>query len=109
MATPGWYPDPPGGVLLRYWDGTTWQQWAGASMPGLPHQGFNVDASGPDIPSWPHTLPTTSPPVRQGVTVVEGPNHGLHLALTLFTCGLWLPVWVIIAIDNKKRVRTYYR
>jgi hypothetical protein len=23
---------------------------------------------------------------------------GLHLLLTLLTCGLWLPVWIIIEI-----------
>ncbi|MFE3545550.1 hypothetical protein ACFXK0_21515 [Nocardia sp. NPDC059177] len=28
----------------------------------------------------------------------RGPNHGLHLMLTLITCGLWLPVWIIVAI-----------
>lgn len=22
-------------------------------------------------------------------------NHGVHLLLTIFTCGLWLPVWII--------------
>ncbi|WP_295649745.1 hypothetical protein [uncultured Dietzia sp.] len=27
-------------------------------------------------------------------------NHALHLVLTLLTAGLWLPVWIILAIAN---------
>lgn len=27
-------------------------------------------------------------------------NHLLHLILTLVTVGLWLPVWIIVAIVN---------
>jgi hypothetical protein len=27
-------------------------------------------------------------------------NHLLHLVITIFTCGLWLPVWVILAIAH---------
>jgi hypothetical protein len=26
------------------------------------------------------------------------PNHVLHLLVTLFLCGLWLPVWALIAV-----------
>ena len=29
-----------------------------------------------------------------------GPNHVLHLLLTIFTCGLWLPVWIIVTIAS---------
>ena len=25
-------------------------------------------------------------------------NHVLHLLLTVFTCGLWAPIWIILAI-----------
>lgn len=25
-------------------------------------------------------------------------RHGLHLFLTIITAGLWLPVWIIVAI-----------
>jgi len=27
------------------------------------------------------------------------PNHVLHLLLTLFTAGLWLVVWILIALS----------
>lgn len=38
------------------------------------------------------------------IVVRRGVNHGLHLVLTLVTCGLWLPIWIIVAIlDAMKR------
>lgn len=30
-------------------------------------------------------------------------HHVLHLLLTLITLGLWLPVWIIIAIGDRER------
>lgn len=41
--------------------------------------------------------------------VVQGPNHALHLVLTLFTfwaCGGWAWVWLVVALSNKKTVQT---
>ncbi len=32
------------------------------------------------------------------VAVRRGPNHGLHLVLTLITCGMWAPVWILVVI-----------
>lgn len=47
------------------------------------------------------------PPRMQQMVVVNGTgrgarrvNHALHLILTMVTFGLWLPVWVILAIAN---------
>lgn len=34
-----------------------------------------------------------------------GPNHILHLLLTFFTCGLWAPGWLLVAITHKSAVR----
>jgi hypothetical protein len=31
-------------------------------------------------------------------------NHVLHLLLTLFTFGLWAPVWFIVALYNSNRM-----
>lgn len=30
-------------------------------------------------------------------------NHWVHLALTLFTCGLWIPIWIIAELSSSKR------
>lgn len=32
-----------------------------------------------------------------------GVNHPLHLVLTLLTCGLWAPVWIVMAIVEAAR------
>jgi len=31
---------------------------------------------------------------------VQVTNHILHLLLSLFLCGLWLPIWIILSIVN---------
>lgn len=42
--------------------------------------------------------------------VVKGkrPNHVLHLLLSVVTVGLWLPVWIVLAIVKHER-RTVIR
>jgi hypothetical protein len=74
MTTP-----PPGwypdaSMGARFWDGTKW-----------------IDVPQP-------------PPPQTAHVVVSGPNHALHFVLTLLTCGLWLPIWLLIALDNKQQV-----
>jgi hypothetical protein len=77
MPTPGWYPDPGGQPGQRYHDGRRWTQHF--------------------VPA-----PPIAPPPPQAVAVAVanagGTNHALHLVLTLFTCGLWLPIWIVVAI-----------
>jgi hypothetical protein len=34
-------------------------------------------------------------------------SHTLHLILSLLTCGIWIPVWIFIAITTGKRSRTW--
>jgi hypothetical protein len=60
----------------RYWDGVRWTE---------------------------HVVPQA--PVAAGATVVQGPNHVLHALLTVFTCGFWAPIWLFVALSNKKQVR----
>ena len=81
-ATPaGWYPDSGSG-RTRWWDGAKWtEQYAPPQAPVA-----------------------ASPAPVQVVTVVgareKRVNHALHLILTILTAGLWLPVWIILAISN---------
>ena len=83
---PGWYPDPSGGPGQRYFDG---QQWTLHAPPPPPPTTIvinnNVGAPAP-------------------VLVTTGPNHGLHLVLTLLTCGMWLPIWLLVAIVGNRQV-----
>jgi Protein of unknown function (DUF2510) len=77
-APAGWYPDPSGLAGQRYFDGEVWTQ---------------------------HFTPTP-PVVSTSATAVAvaigggggGSMHALHAILTLLTCGMWLPVWLIFAI-----------
>jgi hypothetical protein len=95
MRPAGWYPDPSG--QMRYFDGLHWTQHTVGSRP-------------PAIPPPPPPVEPSDPvefPPPAGV-VVTGPNHVLHAVLTLLTfwaCGGW--AWrLIVALHNKKRVRT---
>ena len=38
-----------------------------------------------------------------GVVGFKGPNHMLHLLLSIFTAGIWLPVWIVIGLRNKQK------
>ncbi|MGW4632716.1 hypothetical protein [Nocardia sp. NPDC004415] len=32
------------------------------------------------------------------VAMRRGPSHGLHLLLTIISCGLWAPVWILVVV-----------
>lgn len=36
----------------------------------------------------------------------QNPNHILHAILSIFLCGLWLPIWAIVAMSTKVTRRT---
>lgn len=84
----GWLADPTNSALMRYWDGNAWTE---------------------------HTAPAqaaaAAPPVQVvvqqsnvvGVGYGRRTNHVLHLILTLLTGGLWLPVWIIVALSNRSQ------
>src|SRR5215213_8655634 len=36
---------------------------------------------------------------QQRLFTRQGTNHVIHLLVTLFLCGLWIPIWILIAID----------
>lgn len=88
---PGWYPDPSGGGQ-RYFDG---KQWIDLPPPPPP------PASAQPSIVINNNVGAAAPPV----VVTSGPNHTLHLVLTILTCGMWLPVWLIVAIVGHRRVQ----
>jgi hypothetical protein len=85
---PGWYPDPFGVPGQRYWDGQKW----GPKAPAQQQPQVVINNT--------NTVATPAP-----VYVATGPNHALHAVLTLFTCGAWLPIWVIVAIVDAGQSR----
>jgi hypothetical protein len=44
--------------------------------------------------------------MRRNVIRSGGTKHGLHALLTLFTCGLWAPVWLLAALFTSKKTET---
>ncbi|OBJ37428.1 hypothetical protein A5630_04635 [Mycolicibacterium mucogenicum] len=72
---PGWYPDPSGQLGQRYHDGRRWTEHF--------------------VPTAP---PAPAPAVAVAVSAGGGPNHALHAILTFLSCGLWLPIWILVAI-----------
>lgn len=79
-APQGWYPDPSGMPGQRYFDGQDWTA---------------------------HYTPAPPQPVYQNpyVVVNRGSDHTFHLLMTLFTCGLWLPVWIVMEIVSASKGR----
>lgn len=49
-------------------------------------------------------------PHCQGYVMAQGtrPNHLLHFFLTLFTAGLWLVVWILVAVGKIGGYRCTY-
>jgi hypothetical protein len=33
----------------------------------------------------------------------RGVNHGFHALMTLLTCGMWAPVWIIVWLVGGRR------
>jgi hypothetical protein len=85
----GWYPDPTGGPGQRYFDG---QKWTIMAPPPPPPPSVVINNN--------NTVGAPS-----AVFVRSGPNHGLHLVLTLLTCGMWLPIWLLVTIFSGRPVQ----
>ena len=80
---PGWYPDPSGQPGQRYHDGHRWTKHFTPAPPPAP-------------------APAPAPSVAVAVSAGRGTNHALHLILTLLSCGLWLPIWILVAIFDTR-------
>lgn len=77
-AAPGWHPDPGGQPGQRYHDGERWTQHF--------------------VPTPPPTVAPQAPAVAVAVSTGGGANHALHAVLMVLSCGLWLPIWILVAI-----------
>lgn len=75
-TSPNWYPDPINPGLLRYWDGFQWTEYRQAAAPQATAMVIN----------------------QVSVSGGGGSDVALHLILTILTCGLWLPIWLLIEV-----------
>lgn len=90
----GWHPHPQNPGLLRYWDG---QAWTDHTAPT--HQ--------PAGPAAPVAQQPQQIVIQQSNNMGGGygprTNHALHFVLTVLTGGLWLVVWIPVAISNNAK------
>ena len=85
---PGWYPDPYNRRgCVRWWDGATWTGYVEAVTPPVPQVIVYQPAPG-----------------RHYVSGTTNGSNMMHLVLTLCTCGLWLPVWLIVEWLGRRRI-----
>jgi hypothetical protein len=87
----GWFPDPSGQPGQRYYDGQRWTQHFAPHPAPYPYPAQPIVPGGCYQPYPPQ-------PVAVAVSTGGGVNHALHAVLTFFTCGLWLPIWILMAI-----------
>jgi hypothetical protein len=90
----GWFPDPTGQPGQRYYDGQRWTQHFAPPPAPYPYAGQPIVQGGCYLPPPPYPPQSVAVAMSNG----GGPNHALHAVLTFFTCGMWLPVWILIAI-----------
>lgn len=119
--TEGWKPDPLNPAKVRWWDGTTWTQRVGATRtvqvaPGTDTTNLQPKTDAERKAALAQRLQylvnvdqcrIESQTDFQAVVVTgKRPNHLLHLILTLLTVGLWVFVWIGVAIfgGEKRRV-----
>lgn len=99
VPAPGWYQDPEAPRAHRYWNGSEW---------GAPSPEDRQAALAGRIAYWvrnDYRVEAQSP--EQAVMVTgHRPNHILHLILTILTLGIWLIVWIILAIAGGEKRKT---
>src|ERR1700753_1222016 len=89
LNPPGWYPDLSGSRWLRFWNGREWTGHLSPAPPPPPAAFVNAIA-----PPAPFVPPTVAPFVRS----THANYAALYIVLTLVSCGLFLPVWLLIVV-----------
>lgn len=89
---PGYYPVPGGPGWVDWWDG---QAWAGRPVPAQQQQPQVVVVQGAGGPVA----------VRGHVSGLTTGQHIFHGIVTVLTGGLWLPVWVWLAVMGRRAIR----
>ena len=105
LAAAGWYPDPAGLPRQRYFDG---QEWTGHYSDQYTLQRLS-DAERADrlnaviVDNAKDGWRVESHTQFQAVLVSPGEPQGnvLHAVLTLLTCGLWLPIWILYLLNRR--------
>jgi len=107
----GWYPDPNAGGSnnMRYWDGSAWTHQIKEGLTEIDTTRRSPDERKAILAQQLQSgvargLRIESQSDYQAVLVEGKPvNHTLHAIITIFSCGLWGIVWIVMAITGGEK------
>jgi hypothetical protein len=105
----GWFQDPNVPNQQRYWDGSAWTDQTHPGEAGVSTTKRSADERKALLAQQIQSasargLRVESQSDFQAVMVEGQPvNHVLHAIVTLFSCGLWGIVWIILAITGGEK------
>lgn len=105
----GWFQDPNVPNQQRYWDGSAWTDQTKAAEAGISTTKRSSDERKALLAQQLQSasargLRIESQSEFQAVMVEGQPvNHVLHAIITIFSCGLWGIVWIILAITGGEK------
>jgi hypothetical protein len=107
----GWYPDPNAGGSnnMRYWDGSAWTHKVKEGLTEVNTARRSLDERKAILAQQLQSgvargFRIESQSDYQAVLVEGKPvNHVLHAIITIFSCGLWGIVWIIMAITGGEK------
>jgi hypothetical protein len=105
----GWFQDPNVPNQQRYWDGSAWTDQRKEAAGGVSTTKRSADERKALLAQQLQSgvargLRIESQSDYQAVLVEGKPiNHVLHAIITIFSCGLWGIVWIILAITGGEK------
>ena len=97
----GWYPDPSGNGGQRYFDGQAWTSHRAEGLTTAQRSEILDEAL-----IFHHARVLTRTATTASIVTGQPVNHVAHLLASVFLCGLWIPVWAIIASTGGEKHAT---
>lgn len=103
MGEAGWYTDPYT-LGQRWWDG---QQWTEYTLLGREDRQDRLDTALAGLLAQGGRIESRT--AYQAVVLAgRDTNHTVHVILSVCTCGLWLPIWLLAAGTSSVRRVTVF-
>lgn len=96
----GWYPDPEGRSVRRYFDGTEWtNHWE--RLDENRRQQILQSVLVQHLNARTRVVAQSATSAKIAITPVSE-SQAIHAVLALLTCGLWLVVWLLVMALNQR-------